>query len=1015
MIIRHTNYHFLASDYMRKSFRKYGGRERTSEARTIRNNISNENTTIISNDTTSGGLETSIMMSNLDMSENYISHIQSINFCDGTTQDTALAQGPRGPTGVPGNIGTTGPTGFQGDQGITGSTGNTGNTGYTGPTGMTGTTGPTGETGPTGSTGSSGGTGQTGFTALTGVTGTTGPTGPTGCTGNTGITGITGETGNTGPTGPTGDMGPAPTGRTGLTGETGVIGSMGMISFTGFYTGITGSTGIDGPLGPRGETGPTGTTGFSGYTGQTGDTGQKGDTGTTGPTGPTGPTGNQGEIGFTGETGITGSTGITGNTGEIGISPTGFTGDTGLNGYVNFRGSTGPTGPSGSPSNGYTGITGDSMPGHTGVTGLMGVIGPTGQYGPSNTTPPSAFTITSPPPQTQYQLIIGQRNSYIRYISKNGVDWTGVSITSLNLPFDQENVNEIIYSPAMNLWSSAGGPSSSTERIMTATDPSQVGPQLDSSYTGTGWSRAGYGTGMDEMRGLVYSPVTQVDLSDNTIYDLTANNTNYPIFWVAVGEKNASFNSNHVISCSYNGSRWNRVTNSANYFSTGGNAVAFSQKYKQWIAVGGTTPNTMLYATDPRFIYISSDLTTSPGWRPCTNDNNQTNLFANAFAILYNEVTDKWFAGGAGSGNNTTMAFSPNNGQSGWKNIESFGQVNNDTIKSSPYLFRTSCKKIAFSKKQNILVAVGTSVVDGNYPGKTLSDPSNIYQSDYNGGSMAYCSVINENAGNYLTPQYIYFENELGEGTGYPNSWRPLAGSNQMCADFRDVQYNQELDLWIAVGDNRANSGASEDNSFTVFTAKDPTIIGGDNGWKGFNLANYAPDSDSPPINNCIGTLIPFELTQQVDADYVTSSVSQNGSFMSNTNIFFEPDSSNSYILDGNLGINKNSISTGATIDVSGNMLATQYTDYSDYRIKSNPQPIQHVTDNLRPVKYFNKSTNRSEMGFIAHEIQEHYPHLVNGEKDQDTNQTLQYNGLIGVLTKELQDLRKDIDELETN
>ena len=53
-------------------------------------------------------------------------------------------------------------------------------------------------------------------------------------------------------------------------------------------------------------------------------------------------------------------------------------------------------------------------------------------------------------------------------------------------------------------------------------------------------------------------------------------------------------------------------------------------------------------------------------------------------------------------------------------------------------------------------------------------------------------------------------------------------------------------------------------------------------------------------------------------------------------------------------------------------------------------------------------------MGFIAHEIQEHYPHLVNGEKDQDINQTLQYNGLIGVLTKELQDLRKDIDELET-
>ena len=49
MIIRTSYYHFLASEYMRKSFRKYGGRDRTRESESIRNQIANEGTTIISN------------------------------------------------------------------------------------------------------------------------------------------------------------------------------------------------------------------------------------------------------------------------------------------------------------------------------------------------------------------------------------------------------------------------------------------------------------------------------------------------------------------------------------------------------------------------------------------------------------------------------------------------------------------------------------------------------------------------------------------------------------------------------------------------------------------------------------------------------------------------------------------------------------------------------------------------------------------------------------------------------
>jgi hypothetical protein len=52
-------------------------------------------------------------------------------------------------------------------------------------------------------------------------------------------------------------------------------------------------------------------------------------------------------------------------------------------------------------------------------------------------------------------------------------------------------------------------------------------------------------------------------------------------------------------------------------------------------------------------------------------------------------------------------------------------------------------------------------------------------------------------------------------------------------------------------------------------------------------------------------------------------------------------------------------------------------------------------------------------MGFIAHEVQEHYPFIVSGKKDGEHNQTINYISLIALLTKEIQDLKKRITILE--
>jgi hypothetical protein len=71
--------------------------------------------------------------------------------------------------------------------------------------------------------------------------------------------------------------------------------------------------------------------------------------------------------------------------------------------------------------------------------------------------------------------------------------------------------------------------------------------------------------------------------------------------------------------------------------------------------------------------------------------------------------------------------------------------------------------------------------------------------------------------------------------------------------------------------------------------------------------------------------------------------------------------------------------------------------------------------DNLQPVYFRFKDTNKESIGLIAHEIQEFYPFLVEGTKDGNEIQSVNYIGLIGVLIKEIQELKKITNELKNN
>jgi acetyltransferase-like isoleucine patch superfamily enzyme len=126
-------------------------------------------------------------------------------------------------------------------------------------------------------------------------------------------------------------------------------------------------------------------------------------------------------------------------------------------------------------------------------------------------------------------------------------------------------------------------------------------------------------------------------------------------------------------------------------------------------------------------------------------------------------------------------------------------------------------------------------------------------------------------------------------------------------------------------------------------------------------------------------------------------------------NIVFMPGVDSNGVSNGKVGIKTNAPDT--TLHVNGDVKASTYNAVSDYREKENVVPLDDSfnVDVLKPVTYNLKESGKQDVGFIAHEVQEFYPFLVSGEKDGKKTQSLNYNGLIGILTKEIKDLKKEM------
>lgn len=181
------------------------------------------------------------------------------------------------------------------------------------------------------------------------------------------------------------------------------------------------------------------------------------------------------------------------------------------------------------------------------------------------------------------------------------------------------------------------------------------------------------------------------------------------------------------------------------------------------------------------------------------------------------------------------------------------------------------------------------------------------------------------------------------------------------------------------------------------------------------NAANGSLTSSLIVAADITNNAVTYEKMQNVGtANRVLGSTTANG-------VVAEVQVATGMIADGAVTTAKLASLTGtvncANITATGTIQADNFNASSDYRIKTDVKPLDASfnVDVLRPVTYTNTRRGCKDIGFIAHEVQEYYPFLVNGEKDGEQMQSLNYIGLIGILTKEIQDLKRRLAEHEAN
>lgn len=113
-------------------------------------------------------------------------------------------------------------------------------------------------------------------------------------------------------------------------------------------------------------------------------------------------------------------------------------------------------------------------------------------------------------------------------------------------------------------------------------------------------------------------------------------------------------------------------------------------------------------------------------------------------------------------------------------------------------------------------------------------------------------------------------------------------------------------------------------------------------------------------------------------------------------------------------GIGQGSI-LGSAGRAYGLMRSYLFSTSSDARLKKDIEDIKYGIDTIkkiRPVSYkFKKGKDEKHLGFIAQEIQEHLPEIVDGSEEESYG--VAYQEVIPVLVKAVQELSERVELLE--
>jgi hypothetical protein len=176
-------------------------------------------------------------------------------------------------------------------------------------------------------------------------------------------------------------------------------------------------------------------------------------------------------------------------------------------------------------------------------------------------------------------------------------------------------------------------------------------------------------------------------------------------------------------------------------------------------------------------------------------------------------------------------------------------------------------------------------------------------------------------------------------------------------------------------------------------------------------------------LNNTFGRLYinrPATIDSSYTSNYPLTSSSWTASEIWNNGISYTPTDATITIAHDKVGIGTTpTLISDIKLDVIGNVRATNIAYTSDYRFKKNIESINNVLNDvisLNPVSYLTleqQLTDKKSYGFIAQELKEVFPNIVNEPKNEEDFYSINYISIIPLLVKSIQELTIKIQYMQ--